>query len=408
MKKRNTVLAIAIVALLTLSLFFSVENFLPPKNQGADQSEFYVGVECGYNNVTLCKALIDKVKDSTNLFIIGSTDIVKNASLLNDVCDYAYQAGMHVSVYFSAIQNYTDLGENTTLSAQSLFPMAWLKNETAKYGDRFLGAYVFDEPGGNQLDGSTEKLNSASEQNYQNVADAYVGNVSNKIQPYLNAGVMTYTSDYALYWFDYKAGYDVVLAELGGSNGSRQLPISLCRGAATAQGKDWGIMVTTRYDNGQILEPGPELYDDLILGYNSGAKYAVVFDYALTVSPSAQEMVSYQPYEYGILQDEHFEALKNFWTYIQQNPGKHGSQKADVALVVPQDLGFGFRSAEDTVWGVFEGDALSRAVWSEVNSYMNQYGDRVDIVYGDSQFISAIKMHYATVIELPNATATEP
>lgn len=414
MKRRNALLAIAIVALLVLSLFFAVENFVLPKNQATAQSEFYVGVECGYNNVTLCKELIDKVKDYTNLFIVGSTDIVKNASLLNEVCDYAYNAGMHVSAYFSANQKYTDLTESgtlpngTTAQLQSSLPMAWLKNATSKYGDRFLGAYVFDESGGNQLDGSPQKSDPANfTQMYQSTANTYVGKVNAKIQPYLDAGIMTYTSDYGLYWFDYKAGFDVVLAEFGGNNGSRQLPISLCRGAATAQGKDWGVMVTTRSDDGRVLESGPELYDDLVLGYESGAKYAVVFDYALTVLPSAQEMTAYQPYEYGILQDAHFEALKNFWVYMQQNPSRHGSLKADVALVVPQDLGFGFRSAEDNVWGVFSGDALSRAVWSDANSYISQYGDRLDIVYNDSQFVSAVERHYTT-IQWSNGTAAKP
>ena len=111
---------------------------------------------------------------------------------------------------------------------------------------------------------------------------------------------MTFTSDYGLYWFDYKAGYYVVFAELGGNNGSRQLPISLCRGAATSQGKEWGVMITTRFYDGRILESGPELYDDLVLGYNSGAKVAVVFDYALDVSASGQEMVPYQPYQKNV------------------------------------------------------------------------------------------------------------
>lgn len=421
MKQRNAALAIAIVGLLALSLFFSVENFLLPKNQAGGLSEFYVGVECGYNNVTLCKALIDKVKNYTNLFIIGSTDIVKNASLLNDMCDYAYHAGMHFSVYFSPIQNYTDLGENTTVSVmlpngtitqlqsyQSPLPMAWLKNATSKYGDRFLGAYVFDEPGGNQLDGGVQKVNGTiSEQDLQSMANAFVGNVSAKIQPYVNSGVMTFTADYGLYWFDYKAGYDAILAEFGGNNGSRQLQISLCRGAATAQGKDWGIMVTTRSDNGQVLESGPELYGDLVLGYNSGAKYAVVFDYALAVSPSAQQMEPYKPYEYGILQDEHFEALKNFWNYVQQNPSKHSSLKADVALVLPQDFGFGFRNAEDTVWGVFNSDVCSQTMWTDANSYLNQYGTRLDIVYGDPPFINTVKMDYATVIQWTSGASPE-
>ncbi len=62
MKRRNAVLAIAIVVLLALSLFFAAENFVILKNQTANQSEFYVGVECGYNNVTLCKALIDRLR----------------------------------------------------------------------------------------------------------------------------------------------------------------------------------------------------------------------------------------------------------------------------------------------------------------------------------------------------------
>ena len=65
--------------------------------------------------------------------------------------------------------------------------MAWLKNATSEYGDRFLGAYVFDEPGGNQLDGGVQRVvNATSEQSYQSVANAYVGNLSAKIQPYLN------------------------------------------------------------------------------------------------------------------------------------------------------------------------------------------------------------------------------
>jgi hypothetical protein len=188
-KQINAALAIAIVALLALSLFFAVENFLIHKNQAANQSKFYIGVECGYNNVTLCKALIDKVKNYTNLFVIGSTDIVKNASLLNDVVDYTCHAGMHFAVYFSPIQNYTDLGENATISItllngtitqlpsyQSSLPMAWIKNATSKYGDRFLGAYIFDEPGGNQIDGGVQRVaNTTSEQSYQSMANAFVG-----------------------------------------------------------------------------------------------------------------------------------------------------------------------------------------------------------------------------------------
>ena len=402
MKRKNAILAVGVVILLILSFFWGIENFLTNKNKEMGRAEFYVGVECGYNNLTLCKELIDKIKDYTNLFIIGSTDIVKNASLLDDLADYAYQKGMYISVYFSPSQNYTTLSQNITVPTQASLPIGWLNNATSKYGDRFIGAYVLDEPGGNQLDGASLKNKTISQTDYQDIADIYVSNTSIKIQPYQNMGLMTFTSDYGLYWFDYKSGYYIVLAELGGNSDSRQLPISLCRGAATAQGKEWGVMVTTRFYDGRILESGIELYDDLVLGYNSGAKVAVVFDYALTVSASGQEMVPYQPEEYGILKEEHFLALKNFWAYIHQNPERQGSVKANVALVVPRNLGFGFRNAFDTIWGA-DGDSLSQAIWVDTNKYINQYGDRVDIVYNDPEFIGSIKTHYTTVIELPTS-----
>ena len=84
-----------------------------------------------------------------------------------------------------------------------------------------------------------------------------------------------------LYWFDYKAGYDTVLAEFGWGN-DRQMAIALCRGAATAQGKDWGAIICWEaHTNGTgRMESGAALYQDLVLAYDNGAKYGVVFDYA--------------------------------------------------------------------------------------------------------------------------------
>ena len=82
-----------------------------------------------------------------------------NSSKLNEVCDYAFSAGMRISVYFSAFLSYNDLGEtiiSTTfpngtyipydLGYQSPLPIGWLKNVTTRHGNCFLGAYVFDEP----------------------------------------------------------------------------------------------------------------------------------------------------------------------------------------------------------------------------------------------------------------------
>ena len=154
---------------------------------------------------------------------------------------------------------------------------------------------------------------------------------------------------------------------------------------------------------GESLESGPDLYNDLVFAYNSGANYDVVFDYAQTTTYPIQE---YQPYEYGILQDQHFEALKNFWTYLQNNPGKHGSSKADVALVLPQDYGFGFRNADDTIWGIFNGDQWSQVLWADVNGYLNEYGSKLDIVYNDSAFNNAVKNSYSKVIDWTSGSAS--
>jgi parallel beta-helix repeat protein len=408
LRRRNILITIVLIALLAPSLFFATKSFFSVKTQ-ASSSPFYVGVECGYNNVTLDEALIDKVKNYTNLFIISSTDIVENSTLLNEVCDYAYNAGLYFSVYFSPIQSYTELGENVSSSftfpngtvvqgpsSPSPLPLAWLNSSMAKYGDRFLGAYVFDEPGGIQLDGGGQRTVNAdqnTEQTYLSTSTAFVNGVNSEIQPYLNSSIMTYTADYGLYWFDYKAGYDTVLAELG-LNNNNQLAVSLCRGAASAQNKNWGVIIT--HFPGQPLESGSELYNDSVFAYNSGANYFVVFDYAYTTSYPQEP---YQPYEYGILQDQHFDALQNFWNYTQSNPGKHGSLKADVALVLPQAYGFGFRSPEDSVWGIFSGDEWSQTLWSDVNGYLSKYGSRLDIVYDDPAFNNAVKSSYSKVIQ---------
>lgn len=50
-------------------------------------------------------------------------------------------------------------------------------------------------------------------------------------------GIPMFTSDYALYWFDYLAGYDCVFVEFGW-NHSRTQHVVLGRGVASAHGKD--------------------------------------------------------------------------------------------------------------------------------------------------------------------------
>jgi len=117
-----------------------------------------------------------------------------------------------------------------------------------------------------------------------------------------------FTSDYALYWFDYLGGYDVVLAQLGW-NYSRQLNIALCRGAATVHDRDWGVIVTWTYNEPPYLGSGEELFDACmhVLAYENGARYALVFD-------------SDENYTHSTLSQEHLDALERFWQYTKEHP----------------------------------------------------------------------------------------
>ena len=144
-------------------------------------------------------------------------------------------------------------------------------------------------------------------------------------------------SDYALYWFDYKAGLSTVFAEFGW-NYSRQLNVALCRGAATVQNKNWGVMIDWTYTNPPYLESGPQLLDDMKLAYDNGAKYIIIFD-------------SNENYTQSTLQPEHLQAMQQFWQYAQANPRPSDPPSSRVAFVLPNDYGYGFRGPDDKIWG---------------------------------------------------------
>ena len=199
------------------------------------------------------------------------------------------------------------------------------------------------------------------------VSEAYVGNLSYFPAHYLQFTPQMFTADYGLYWFDYKAGYSAVFGEFVW-NESRARHIGLCRGAASTFDRDWGVIVTWKYDQPPYLESGADMYDDLSLAYSSGAKYAIIFSY-----PDIGE--------YGTLTEEHFEALQRFWNTLHSNPDSFGDEEAQVAYVVPADYGFGFRSATDTIWGLFSADSVSAKIFGDVELLTGRYGAKFDILY---------------------------
>lgn len=233
--------------------------------------------------------------------------------------------------------------------------------------------YTYDEPGGHQIDRDNPFMVVRKADNYSDAANKYVKNLTIILSEYKTYDFPLMTSDYALYEFDYKAGYDLVLAEFAW-NHSRPLNIALCRGAATMHGKDWGVMITYTYDTPPYLASGPEIYNDMVTAYQNGAKYIVVFDYAKDPATNST---------HGILQQEHLDALKQFWQYIKEHPRTNYTADDRVAYVLPKDYGYGFRGPNDSIWGLWEADNLSSKIWSDVNALVGQYKTRLDIIYED-------------------------
>jgi len=369
LSRRLLMLTVVLVAVILISSF-AVSEWL---NSRELPSGFLVGVEFAYSgSLDDLKDLVDKVRSYTNLFVIGSIEITFNQTALNEACNYIVNAGLHVIVLFTDSRKYS----------YDIFN--WMDDAKERYVD-MLSIYRFDEPGGNQLDlGESAIVNATEAVDYSDAATLYVERWGTHIQFYSPHTSELLTADYGLYWFDYKAGYDTVLAEFGW-NHSRKLHIALCRGAAKTQNRRWGAIVTWTYNGTPYIESASQLYQDMTLAFDAGAKYIVVFSYP-KIGP------------YGILTEAHFEALKNFWNYAHSNPQNFGINQAKVAYVLPQDYGFGFRRPDDTIWGVFPPDELSEKIWLDSNNLVNVYGSRLDIVYNEAEFLNAYRSCYEKLI----------
>jgi hypothetical protein len=342
-----------LVALLLMRLDFLLEN------SSKHDPDVFVGVDIAYDGVDDIKRFVDEVRTYTNLIVIGSTGITYNETKLDDMCQYAYDAGLYFIVYTHPTTNFNQ--------AQ------WVDDAERRWGNRFLGLYAYDEAGGRQMDRDPYMLVTEAD-NYTDAANQYVGLLTEHLKHftdyYIEAGELPlFTSDYALYWFDYKGGYDVVLTEFGW-NHSRPLNVALTRGAATVQGKEWGAIVTWTYRSPPYIESGEELFDDLVFAYQNGAKYIAVFNYPKVST-------------YGILEEEHLEALKRFWSYVNGHPRTTAPTGKRAAYILPKDYGYGFRGPDDKIWGLWESDEFSEKAWNDVNSLLEHHPQNIDIIYED-------------------------
>ena len=350
-------LSILAISVGTLSIYLYFRN-------SAENSEekFFFGVTYGQDTAEEAKLLIDKVKNYTNLFIIDSYPITANYTTpqgLNDICDYAAKTNLHFIVYF-----FSFLGGS--------WQQEWLDTAEQTWGEKFLGVYLRDEPGGRQIE-LAEPVGNAS--SYSEAADTFAENISSTFSmDFLNGkGVPAFTSDFTLYWFDYQAGYNIVFAELGWNN-SRIREIALCRGAADMLKREWGTIITWTYNQPPYIANGAEIYQDMVTAYNAGAKYVIVFDYPQYPADNA----------YGILTEEHFSAMEQFWNYANSFP--RGVETAEVAYVLPKDYGWGMRNPDDNIWGIWAPDEKAPIIWANLNKLVSKYGLKIDVIYDDPRY----------------------
>ena len=64
-----------------------------------DFDEFYFGVDVAYADLDKIEALVDKVADFTNFFVIGSTGVSHNQTALNQTIQYLTNKNLSYSVY---------------------------------------------------------------------------------------------------------------------------------------------------------------------------------------------------------------------------------------------------------------------------------------------------------------------
>jgi hypothetical protein len=376
---------ILLCALLIIVLFVGLHSYL---STGASaKPDVYVGVDAAYDNMTDLKTRIDQVKDYTNFFVLGSTGITLNESKLNEMCSYITQNEL-------SFATYTHTTANSTFT--HFDQQAWTAYAKQQWPNKFLGLYSYDEPGGHQIDQDRPYMIVPEADNYTDAANTYVQNLHTYISEFLALNITLFTSDYALYDYDFRAGYDIVLAEYAW-NHSRPINTALARGSATMQNKDWGVMLTYTYEQPPYLESGPELYQDMVTAYENGAKYILVFDYE-----SANQTGTAR----GILQQEHLDALRQFWDYAKSHPRPANPVSERVAYVLPSDFGYGFRSGDDWVWGIWKNDTRAGQIWSDINTYSNQYGQKFDIIYADTPNFTSLP--YSRLIYWNGTVQTKP
>lgn len=396
---------IAVMLISTLAVY----QMYPTEAEAKADPKVNVGIAFCGNTTTEAKLLIDRTKDYTNLFVLDSGGglISQNRTQIEEICDYAVDQDLKVIINLGTI--YTDSWFWKTRPISNVTE-AWQQ----RWGDKFLGVYYNDEPAGIQLDGNwtgwfnrynaslnlidhptaqlldeifakreAQRINGTQPDNYDAEARLFVEGVVREdpgLMLLKNTSLNIFTADYCLHWFDYLGGYDTMFAELGWNNSVPQ-QIALVKGAARLQNKTWGTIITWKYDwQAPYLDSGQEIYNQMLTSYKAGAEYIIIFNYPILS-------------KYGVMKNEHFTALKNFWNDITTKKYEDLSQP-NAVLVLPKNYGWGiryqidniWRHHTDNIWGFYTPDDKASLVANSINTLLEQYGASLDIVYDDPAY----------------------
>ncbi|MDR0373551.1 MAG: hypothetical protein LBI79_08370, partial [Nitrososphaerota archaeon] len=340
MKQRHLI-SIILISILLISTATLLVSYTQSSNETTPQAPIYFGIAFCGNTTEQAKLLIDKTKNYTNLFILnaGQNSLCTNQTAVMEILDYATNANLDIIV---------NLGSHNSQTWKQRLQILIQAKDT--YGDKFLGVYYDDEPAGMLMDWDWEqefqinghlyggftsviqaKIQTAKETNSfpdnYNLEAQWLQRIleSNPGHNNLKANnITTFTSDYTLYWFDYLGGYDVMLAQLGWNNSVNQ-HLSLVRGAAALQNRDWGTIITWKYTEAPYIDSADNIYEQLVASYDAGAKYITIFNWPYnTANP------------YAILTEEHFAAMERFWNQVVTKRSPCADQ-AQAVLVLPHN-----------------------------------------------------------------------
>src|SRR3990170_2472422 len=115
MVKMKIVLTLVLIGLLAAASFFGLKQTLKSHESGS--ADVFVGIDVVYDDgaVEDIRSLVDRVKDYTNLIVVGSSAITYNETKLNEAVQYIFDemGGQQVDQNQWMLVNETNVTKDT-------------------------------------------------------------------------------------------------------------------------------------------------------------------------------------------------------------------------------------------------------------------------------------------------------